>query len=247
MRTLMKTTWVELKLFAREPLTVLFTFAIPFVVLFVLGGVFGNRPADPHVYRGFGILNYYVPAYIALVVAAIGLIALPVHLAAYRERGVLRRFRASTIPVWSVLGGQVAATFLIGVLASLILVVLALAVYHTRSPQSLVGVLAAFFLGAIMFATLGLFLGLALPTARAAQGAGVLLWFVMMQISGPGAPPEVLPTALLRVADATPLKHLVVLMQDPWFGLGWNGPEMLIVLGFCVVAALLTIVFARRS
>jgi ABC-2 type transport system permease protein len=247
MRTLMKTTWVELKLFAREPLTVLFTFAIPFVVLFVLGGVFGNRPADPHVYRGFGILNYYVPAYIALVVAAIGLIALPVHLAAYRERGVLRRFRASTIPVWSVLGGQVAATFLIGVLASLILVVLALAVYHTRSPQSLVGVLAAFFLGAIMFATLGLFLGLALPTARAAQGAGVLLWFVMMQISGPGAPPEVLPTALLRVADATPLKHLVVLMQDPWFGLGWNGPEMLIVLGFFVVAALLTIVFARRS
>ncbi len=247
MRTLMKTTWVELKLFAREPLTVLFTFAIPFVVLFVLGGVFGNRPAYPHVYRGFGILNYYVPAYIALVVAAIGLIALPVHLAAYRERGVLRRFRASTIPVWSVLGGQVAATFLIGVLASLILVVLALAVYHTRSPQSLVGVLAAFFLGAIMFATLGLFLGLALPTARAAQGAGVLLWFVMMQISGPGAPPEVLPTALLRVADATPLKHLVVLMQDPWFGLGWNGPEMLIVLGFFVVAALLTIVFARRS
>jgi ABC-2 type transport system permease protein len=247
MRALIKTTWVELKLFTREPLTVLFTFAIPFVVLFVLGSVFGNRPVDPHVYRGFGILNYYVPAYVALVVAAIGLIALPVHLAAYRERGVLRRFRASTIPVWGVLGGQVAATFLIGVLASLILVLVAFAVYHTRSPQSLVGVLAAFLLGALMFAMIGLFLGLALPTARAAQGAGVLLWFVMMQISGPGAPFEVLPTALVRVSDATPLKHLVFLMQDPWFGLGWNGVEMLIVLGFLAGATLLTAVFARRD
>lgn len=132
-------------------------------------------------------------------------------------------------------------------LASLILVLVALAVYHTRSPQSLIGVLAAFLLGAVMFATIGLFLGLALPTARAAQGAGVLLWFVMMQISGPGAPFEVLPTALLWVADATPLKHLVLLMQDPWFGLGWNGPEMLIVAGFLVGAALLTVIFARRD
>jgi ABC-2 type transport system permease protein len=247
MRALTKTTWVELKLFTREPMTVLFTFAIPFVVLFVLGGVFGNRPADPQVYRGFGILNYYVPAYVALVVAAIGLIALPVHLASYRERGVLRRFRASSIPVWSVFGGQVAATFIIGVLASLILVLVAVATYHTRSPQSLVGVIAAFILGALMFATIGLFLGLALPTARAAQGAGVLLWFVMMQISGPGAPFEVLPTALLRVSDATPLKHLVLLMQDSWFGLGWNGPEMLIVAGFLAVSALLTFFFARRG
>lgn len=247
MRSLIKTTWVELKLFTREPLTVLFTFAIPFVVLFVLGSVFGSRPVDPHVYRGFGILNYYVPAYVALVVAGIGLIALPVHLAAYRERNVLRRFRASTIPVWSVLGGQVLATFLIGFLASLILVLVAFAVYHTRNPQSLAEVLAAFLLGTLMFAMIGLFLGLALPTARAAQGAGVLLWFVMMQISGPGAPFEVLPTALVRISDATPLTHLVFLMQDAWFGLGWNTSEMFIVGGFLVGAALLTVIFVRRS
>ena len=33
MKTLTKTTWVELKLFAREPLTVVFTFAIPLMLL----------------------------------------------------------------------------------------------------------------------------------------------------------------------------------------------------------------------
>jgi ABC-2 type transport system permease protein len=246
MRALTKTAWVELKLFTREPLTMLFTFAIPFVFLFVLGGVFGNTP-DPKVYRGFGAMDFYVPAYIALVVAAIGLIALPVHLASYRERGVLRRFRASTIPAWSVLGAQVAVTFIVGALASLVLVLVAFATYHTESPQSLVGVVAAFVLGGLTFATLGLFLGLALPNARAAQGAGVLLWFVMMLIDGPGPPFEILPTALVRVGDATPLKHLVLLMQDPWLGLGWNGQEMLIVVGFLVGAAILTFVFARRG
>ncbi len=140
------------------------------------------------------------------------------HLAAYGERGVLR-FRASTIPAWSVLAGQVAATFIIGVAASLLLVAVAVPAYHTYTPRSLGEVVAAYVLGAVTFAILGLFLGLALPTARAAQGARVLLWFVMMQISGPGAPFEVLPADLLAVTDATPLKHLVILVQDPCLGL----------------------------
>lgn len=246
MRALMKTTWVELKLFAREPLTVVFTFALPLVLLFVLGGVFGNTP-DPKVYRGFGAMDYYVPAYVALVLAAIGLIALPVHLASYRERGVLRRFRASSIPVWSIFGAQALVTIILGILSSILLVVLAYATYQTNNPQFFAEVLAAFLLGALTFAMLGLFLGLALPTARAAQGAGILLWFMMMLIGGAGPPFEVLPESLVRVGDATPLKHLVLLLQDPWLGVGWNGTEMLIVGGFLAGAALLAFVFARRG
>ena len=55
MRRLAKMTWLELKLFAREPLTVIFTMAIPLILLFILGGVFGNTPdPDEIVYRGAG-------------------------------------------------------------------------------------------------------------------------------------------------------------------------------------------------
>ena len=42
-------SWLEQKLFLREPLTVLFALAPPLVVLFVMGGVFGND-ATPEVY-----------------------------------------------------------------------------------------------------------------------------------------------------------------------------------------------------
>jgi ABC-2 type transport system permease protein len=55
---------------------------------------------------GVGGRNYYVPAYVGLVAASIGLIGLPVHLAAYRERGVLRRFRASNVPAYGVFGSR---------------------------------------------------------------------------------------------------------------------------------------------
>src|SRR5208283_3957794 len=50
----LKITWVELKLFFREPLTLVFSFALPVVFLLVMGGVFGNKPdtSSMHIYRG---------------------------------------------------------------------------------------------------------------------------------------------------------------------------------------------------
>jgi ABC-2 type transport system permease protein len=44
MKTLLKLTWVEMKLFVREPITVVFTLALPIIFLFVMGGVLGNTP-----------------------------------------------------------------------------------------------------------------------------------------------------------------------------------------------------------
>ena len=45
MRLLAKLTFVELKLFVREPISLVFTFAFPLVVLVELFGVFGDQPA----------------------------------------------------------------------------------------------------------------------------------------------------------------------------------------------------------
>ena len=83
MRSLMKLTVVELKLFVRDPITVVFTLALPIIFLLVMGGVFGNTPSAD-IYRGVGAMNYYMPAYFGLVMMAIGTVALPVHLSAYR-------------------------------------------------------------------------------------------------------------------------------------------------------------------
>lgn len=48
-------SWVELKLFLREPLTVVFSLALPLIILFVLGGVFGNEVAEPAIKSSFGM------------------------------------------------------------------------------------------------------------------------------------------------------------------------------------------------
>ncbi len=244
MKTLTKMTWVELKLFSREPLTVVITFALPLIMLYVLGGVFGNTP-ESDVYRGVGAMNYYVPGYIALVIASVNLTGLPVHIAEYRERGVLRRFRASSAPMWGVFGSQVVVSLVIALLGSLLLTGVAFLTHDVRTPESIVGVAAAFMLGALSFTALGMLLGTLFPTVRAAQAAGLLLWFVMLMIAGAGPPPEVLPSTMRQIGDFMPLKHVITLLQDPWLGFGWNVNEMLIVSGIMVGAVLLTLRFFR--
>ena len=87
LRVLLKLTWIELKLFLREPMTIVFTFAFPVVLMFVLGEVFGNQPggANDRVFGGLGAMNYYAPAYIAVVTMSVGVIMLPARLTDYRS------------------------------------------------------------------------------------------------------------------------------------------------------------------
>ena len=250
MRTLLKLTWVELKLFAREPITMVFTFALPILFLFVMGGVFGNEPetgADGGmvVYRGVGAMNYYVPAYIGLVIASIGVVALPVHLTAYRERGVLRRLRASSISIWSVLGSQVIVSFFIAILGAIIMTAIAFMTTDLLMPQSYGLLVPAFVLSVLSFAAVGFLLGAVFPTTRAAQGVGLLLFFVMLILGGAGPPPEVLTGAMQFIGKIVPLRYAILTLQDPWLGFGWNVSASLIQGGILVVATLLSVRFFR--
>jgi ABC-2 type transport system permease protein len=240
-------TWIELKLFLREPVTVVFTLALPPLILYVLSEVFGDVP-DPGgaVFRGVGGATYYLPAYIGLVVASLGLIGLPVHLAAYRERGVLRRFQAARVPARALIAAQF-VVLAVGVAAgAFLLLVLAAVTWDVRWPGSWLGVAVAALLGTVAFAAIGMLLGAVMPTARAAQGIGLLLWFTMMMVCGAGPPPEVLSPALARVGDLLPLKHLVVALQDPWLGFGVNWTEMAVLFAVGAVAAILAGLALRR-
>lgn len=218
MRLLAKTSWLELKLFLREPLTVLFALALPLLILFVMGGVFGNE-AQESFYRGIGAMDYYVPAYMALVTASVGLISLPVHIAGNRERGVLRRYRASSMPAWVIVGSAVITTFVISAVSSVLLVAVAMPASGVTAPDSILRVLAGFGISALAFASLGVLLGAVMPTARAAQALGVMLWFVMLMLGGAGPPPEVLTGAMSTIGDLTPLRHTIRVIQDGWLGL----------------------------
>lgn len=239
MNALRELTWLELKLFLREPLTVVFVLVLPLVILYVLNGVFGDQ-ADPSVWEGHSAVDFYTSAYVALVLATIGVLSLPVHLAGYREHGVLRRFRASALRPWTLVGAHLLVAVLTGTVGSVLLTAVSVLAYDASLPQDPLGVLVAFLLVSVSFATLGALLGLVLPTARAAQGLGVLLFFVFLMLGGAGPPREVLPSAMLRLSDLTPLTYAARLLRAPWLGASWEVTATAVMAGMAVVSVALT-------
>lgn len=250
MRGVRKLAWVEVKLFIREPLALMFSFAFPFFMLFILVGVFGNEvdnsdPESVEVWRGVGPSDYYVATYVGLVMSAAGLITLPLRLAGYREAGVLRRYRAAGVSVPVILGAQVLVCIGMAVVAAVGIVLTSTLLYGTLLPENWGLVLVAAAVGLVTFASIGVFLGAVLPTARAVQGAGLSLFFVMMMISGSGPPRGVLTSSMRVVSDLLPLTHLNLLMQDAWLGYGWAMNQAAITVGFAAVSALLAVRFFR--
>lgn len=214
-------TKVELRLFLREPLTVVFVLVLPVVLLYVLNGVFGSTP-DPTVWEGRSPVDFYTSAYVALVAATAGVLSLPVHLAGYREQGVLRRFRASAVSPVALVGAHVTVTAAMAAAGAVLLTTVSVLGYDTTLPRSWPGVLAAYLLVSTSFAALGALLGFLMPTARAAQGLGVLLFFVFMMLGGAGPPREVLPTGLDAVAGVVPVTYGAELLRGPWLDGGWD-------------------------
>lgn len=186
MRSLLRLAATEMKLFMREPMVLTFVFAFPVLTVLVLGGVFDDD--DPN-FEGVLPSDYYVAAYIGVVIAAIGLIMLPVHLASYRERGVLRRFNVSRYPRWALPAAWILVAMVITVVAVAILLMTGDLVYGLPNPDNLLGVAVGALLGAFAFISIGITLGMALPTARSAQGLGMLLFFPFFLLGGAGPPP----------------------------------------------------------
>ncbi len=239
MRALREITWVELKLFGREPLTVLFVLVLPLIVLYILNGVFGNQP-DPSVYEGLGPVDFYAPAYVALVVATVGVLSVPVHLASYRENGVLRRFQASAMPAVTLLGAHVIIAVITATVGAALLITMSTAAYDGALPNDWPGVLAGLLLITLSFAVLGTFIGVTIPTARAAQGLGVLLFFVFLMLGGAGPPREVLPSAMQTLSDAVPLTYAGAVLRGPWLGTGWDGGAVAIMVAILAAGLALT-------
>ena len=103
-----------------------------------------------------------------------------------------------------------------------IIAVWILAVVRFEAPLGL----AAFAAGILAFAGIGALLGSVMPSSRAAQGLGLLLFLGTFLLVGGGPPPGVLPDLVKDIAAWTPTGLLIDAIRAPWAGGGLDWPAM---------------------
>ena len=232
----------ELRLMVRDPLVLTFVVAFPIVTMLIIGGAFGTQPD-----RAFDFVNpahWYVASYLTVVIAAMGLVMLPVHLASYRERGVLRRFAAAGFPRWSFPISQLIVGLATTTVSCALLLLVAAPVYGIPPVHAWWRVAAALALGSIAFVSIGVVLGSVLPSARSAQAVGLLIFFPSFLLGAGGPPPHVMGSVVRQVAGPLPLTLLTNAVRAPWLGLG---PATGSLIGVAVLAVAASAAAARRT
>lgn len=240
MKSLLKMTWMEVKLFLREPVGAFFTLAFPLMMLFLFGSIYGNEPTQ--MFGGYGTIDISVPAYTAMIIATSGLMSITITMAAYRENGVLRRLRTTPVSPLVVLAAQVIVVFTMTSLGMVLLIVAGKLVYHIRFDGNAWSVLGGFVLSSLSFFGLGFILASVLRTARTAQIVGMVLLYPMLFLSGAGFPRELLPETIKKVSTFLPLTYVVNLLRGLWIGEAWSQhiTEVIVLVVMLVVGVLIS-------
>ncbi len=240
MKSLLKMTWMETKLFLREPVGAFFTLVFPLMMLFLFGSIYGNEPSP--LFNGLGTVDISIPAYTAMIIATTGLVGLTITIAAYRENGILRRLRTTPISPLVILTVQVIVLFLMTTFGMLLLILAGKLVYHMHFDGNALSVLAGFVLSSLSFFAIGFILAGLMPTARTAQVVGMVLLYPMLFLSGAGFPRELLPEAIKKVSTFLPLTYVVNLLRGLWIGETWgqHTTEVLVLAAMLVAGVLIS-------
>jgi ABC-2 type transport system permease protein len=229
MTALRKMTWIEAKLFLREPVGAFFGVAFPALLIVVLGSVMPGFLDPSAELGGRRPVDNYLPITMTLAIGTVAMVTLLGVLAGYRERGVLRRLSATPVSPRTLLGAQVAVNVGALLVGCGLTWLLASILYDVAPPRNVAGFVLAFTLGSSAMCALALLVAAVMPNARASSAAGTLIYFPMMFFAGVWTPGPMMPGTAQRIADFTPLGAASQAVQSAWAG-SWPGWHHLAVM-----------------
>ena len=238
LRGFWKLTWVEIKIFVREPMGVVSTVGIPLVLFLLLGRAFSL----PTSTSGFapGALGAKLPVLASMLIALSAVTSLIAVMSIYREGGILKRLRATPLRPWTILGAHVVVKLTFTGLALALLVGAGRRIYPEALDVNLVSFSFALLLSTLSVLSVGFIVASVVPTARFAHPIGTAVFYPMLAMSGLFFPLKMLPAPWQFLTNLFPITHAVSLLQGIWAGGTWwqHGPEVgALALNFVVCTA----------
>lgn len=234
----------ELKIAWRIPVGLIVGVAIPVLVLLIFGNIPAmNKPVDR--LGGLTYFSVYFPILIAFVIAVLSLISLPIHLATYREQGILRRMSTTPVPPAWMLAAQVIINLGLCAVALGIIVVVGTAGFGLGSPRELPGFALALVLTVAALFAIGLWVSAVARSAGTASAIGQLFLFPLLFFAGLWVPRAIMTPWLRQIGDWSPLGASVQAQQDSMLGTFPSARSLLVMAAWAALFGFLAVRFFR--
>lgn len=245
LRGLWKLTWIEVKVFMREPLGAIGTIGFPVFLFLIVGRVVGGKPG-PSPLAANSFIRVGLPVLATVVIAISSVLSLVTIISIYREGGILKRLRATPLRPQTILSAHVIVKLLLTAATLLLMILAGKRYYPVGVHAPIFSFTIALLIATWSILSVGFIIASIVPTARFAQPIGALLMYPMIGLSGLVVPVASLPPVLHAIAKMLPLTYAVSLLEGIWIGDPWSahlGDVAALALVFIICTAVSAKVF----
>jgi ABC-2 type transport system permease protein len=218
---LWKLTWLEIKVFLREPMGAFGSIILPVLLFVVVGRILGGRVTSSSI-AAAGFVRTGLPVFASILIALSAATSLVTIISIYREGGILKRLRATPVRAQTILTAHVTVKLLLSVATLALMMLVGKRYYPLDVHIPVLGFTLALLISTWSVLSIGFVIASIVPTARFAQPIATAILYPMFGVCGLFVPLQSLPPALQTVARVTPLTYAVSLLQGIWKGEAWS-------------------------
>jgi ABC-2 type transport system permease protein len=192
-------TLIRIRLALRSRTFIFFSLMMPLTFLFFFAAVFSKRNSE--------VIAYILGAVLALTVMG-SFWGLSMQLVAFREQGILRRFRLAPVSAGAMLGSSILANYFLVLPTVLIEFLVTRLVFGMQTWGNLWAVFALVSIGAATFSSFGLIVASVTNSMQETQVINNLVWSAFLFLSGATIPLMIFPGWIQHVALFLPGTYL---------------------------------------
>jgi ABC-2 type transport system permease protein len=221
MRGLWQLTWLEIKIFLREPLGAIGTVAVPVALFLIVGRAMRRGAGAPATPEALQFMQSGLPVMVSVFMATSAVISLVTIISIYREGGILKRLRATPLRPSTILSAHVLAKLLFTAITLALMILAGRRFYPAGLQAPVISFAFALLLSTLSILSIGFVVASVVPTARFAQPVSALIFYPMIGVSGLFVPVDALPSGLQWLAQLLPMTYVVSLLSGIWNGASW--------------------------
>ena len=195
---------IEGKLSLRGMDMIIFALCLPVVVVVILGFIYSDAPV--FLAQSFGAIS-------TIAICAGGIMGLPLVIADYRQKKILKRYKVTPTKPILLLAVQLTIYALYALLSLFLIFIVAFLFFDMSLTGSWSLFLITYLLVMCSLFSIGIMVVGIAPNSKIASIIASILYFPMLLFSGATIPYEIMPTNLQKIAHILPLTHGIKLLK----------------------------------
>jgi len=236
MQSILTHTKMELKLFFRETLALLFTFIVPAVSFVVFAIMFTGND-----YNGLDYFQAYIPSMIAIIIFTTAFFSMGLQVVIDREKGVYKRLQGTPLNQRAIFTATIVKGFFAIYVGAIEILLIAKFGFGTNLSAHAFQFFLALTFCAVTFFSIGFVVSSLAKRMNTALGIAMIAMYPMMFLSGATIPLENFPEILQNASYIVPLTYVVNVLRDGWNGTLFTADTLVdigVLVGILIVSAI---------